>query len=321
MPDATDDRVAALERQVAELTERLSARDEARYDRRQLLRRTGAVLAAGMTGAVALPSITGAPVASAAEGDPLLAGRTTDAGGAATGLTGGSATGPTLSLGNPVPSGPALRLSPVAGGGLDAATSSAGDLTSSDDLLWYSHTSAGPTGEAATGAVYTSAFANHLEFLQEPRRVLDTRPGGSTDDAGNPVDRRTRVAAGQFVSGGRVAAGSSVVLDLSGLITGGAGVFVNLTVVAPTGPGYVTAYPTPEGTARTDGLDRPAASNLNFGRGVGSLANAALVRLGAGSRISLFTTTVAHLLVDLTAVSVFEPFSLRSGGAALRRAR
>ena len=317
-PVPTEDRVAALERQVAALSGELTAQ---RYDRRALLRRTGAALvagAAGVSGVIALPT-----VASAGEGDPLLLGRPNEAGAGPTGLT-GAGSGPTLQLGNPTASGsgvaPSLRLSPgSSGGGLDPAGAQAGDLASSGELLWYSHTSAGPGGSATTGAVYTSAFANHLEFLTEPRRVLDTRPGVATDGNGSPNDRRTRVVAGPFDAAGRLRAGRALVLDLSGLIVGGAGVFANLTVVSPAGAGFLTAYPTPDADPRTDGLDRPATSSLNFSHGTAALANFALVRLGFGNRISIFTTTEAHVLLDLTAVSVLEPFSLRQGGASLRR--
>jgi len=316
-PDPTAVRIAALERQVAELTARLDPPQE-RYDRRALLRRSAAVLAGAAGAAVALPT-----AARAAEGDQVLAGRSTDAGAASTRLSGGSAQVPTLRLANPAAAGsyaaPTLRLEPGSGsGGLDPATVTAGDLTSSADLLWYGHTSAAG-GAGVAGAVYTSAFANHLEFLEEPRRVLDTRPGGRTDEAGNPNDRRTRVVAGRFDTGGRLRGGSALVLDLSGLVRSAGGVFANLTVVAPTGPGFLTAYPAAEGAPRIDGLDRPAASNLNYPRGTSALANFALVRLGAGARISIFTTTTAHVLLDVSAVSVSEPFSLVQASPRLRR--
>lgn len=261
---------------------------------------------AGAAGALALPD----PV-SAAEGDPVLAGRTTDAGPAPTTLTGGGAGAPTLEVANPVTTGtyaaPALRLAPSGSDGLDPASVGAGDLASSGDLLWYGHAPAA-AGAGVVGAVYTSAFANHLHFLDAPRRVLDTRSGGTTDEGGNPNDRRTRVVAGQFDSAGRLLGGTSLVLDLAELTLSGVGVFANLTVVGPAGSGFLTAYPTPDGAARTDGLDRPAASSLNFVRGVPALANFAVVRLGAGGRISIYSTALAHVLLDLTAVSVAEPF-------------
>jgi hypothetical protein len=113
--------------------------------------------------------------------------------------------------------------------------------------------------------------------------------------------------------------GTSLVLDLSGLVVSGVGVFANLTVVGPAGNGFLTAYPTPAGAPRTDGLDRPASSSLNFVRGTPALANFALVRLGDGARISIYSTTLAHVLLDLTAVSVNEPFSLTQTAARLRR--
>lgn len=241
----------------------------------------------------------------------MLAGRTTDAGPVPTTLTGGAADGPTLGLVNSATTGtyaaPTLRLAPSGTDGLDPATVSAGDLASSGDLLWYGHAGAA-TGAGVTGAVYTSAFANHLQFLDAPRRVLDTRSGGTTDEGGNPNDRRTRVVAGQFDSTGRLLGGTSLVLDLSALVLSGVGVFANLTVVGPADSGFLTAYPTPDGDPRTDGLDRPAASSLNFVRGVPALANFAVVLLGAGGRISIYSTALGHVLLDLTAVSVTEPF-------------
>ena len=306
-PDPTDARVAALERQVAALTARLAPPDE-RYDRRTLLRRGGAVLAGAAGAAVALPG-----TAAAADGDAVLAGRDNQAS-APTALSGGTADDATLRLANPSTAGPyaapSLRLEPGAGAqGLDPARVDAGDLASSGDLLWYGHAGAAG-GAGVVGAVYTSAFANHLELLAEPRRVLDTRPGAATDEGGNPNDRRTRVVAGEFDAAGRLVAGSSLVLDLSGLVVSAVAVFANLTVVGPTGNGFLTAYPTAAGAPRSDGLDRPASSNLNYVRGTPALANFALVRLGEGARMSIYTTTSAHVLLDLTAVSVTEPFSL-----------
>lgn len=303
-PPPTADRVAALEQQVAALTARL----EPRYDRRALIRRGGVAVIAGAAGALALPG-----AASAAEGDPVLAGRPNDAGALPTGLSGGSGDAATLELANPADGGayaaPTLRLTPSGGDGLDPDTAAAGDLASSGDLLWYGHVSA-DSGAGVVGAVYTSAFANHLRFLDSPRRVLDTRAGQTTDGAGNPNDRRTRVVAGRFEPDGRLVGGSTLVLDLAELVLSGVGVLANLTVVAPAGSGHLTAYPTPDGAPRTDGLDRPAASNLNYVRGIPALANFCVVRLGAGGRISIYSTTTAHVLLDLSAVSVTEPFAL-----------
>lgn len=303
-PDPTADRVAALEQQVAELTARL----EPRYDRRALLRRGGVAVIAGAAGALAMPS-----AAQAVEGDPVLAGRPNDAGALPTSLSGGTAEAATLELSNPSTgspyAAPTLRLAPGGDDGLDPDLAVAGDLASGGDLLWYGHVGA-DGGAGVVGAVYTSAFANHLRFLDAPRRVLDTRPGQTTDGAGNPNDRRTRVVAGRFDELGRLLGGTTLVLDLAELVLSGVGVLANLTVVGPTGNGHLAVYPTPDGSPRTDGLDRPAASNLNYVRGTPALANFCVVRLGAGGRVSVYTTTTAHVLLDLSAVSVTEPFAL-----------
>lgn len=284
------------------------------YARRALLRRGGAVLA----GAAGVAVLGKAGAAEAAAGDPVLAGTTNDSGAATTALSGGAAVTPTLALTNPATAGsfaaPSLRLvSSAATEGLDPGTGRAGDLAASGDLLWYAHTTAAPTADAAVGAVYTSAFANHLSFVT-PRRVLDTRAGAALE-GGAPNDRRTRVVGGSFDEVGRLRAGRALVLDLSGLVTAGAGVFGNLTVVGPLGGGNLAAYPTPAGPVVTDGSDRPAVSNLNFVRGQ-AIANFALVALGDLDRITIYTTTTAHVLFDVAAFSVFEPFSASDPGAA-----
>ena len=69
-PPDPSDRISALEEQVAALTARLTEKDEERapsYGRRDLLRRSGAVLA-GAAGAVVLPGLV--QPAAAAAGDP-----------------------------------------------------------------------------------------------------------------------------------------------------------------------------------------------------------------------------------------------------------
>lgn len=301
-PESTDERIARLEATVAALA-------APGYDRRALLRRSGVVLA-GAAGALA---VTGRP-AGAAPGDPLLLGSANDAGAAATRLTGGSAAQPALLLTNPATASTAeaqyaaaaLRLAPsTAGAGLDPLSAGAGDLASSGELLHYAHTSASADGAAVVGAVYTSAFANHLAFVT-PRRVLDTRPGPPSE-SGSPNDRRTRVVDGAFDAAGRLVGGRSLVLDLSGLVSSGTGVLGNLTVVGPVGSGNLTAYPTPGGPVVTDGSDRPAASNVNFVRGQ-AIANFAALGLGDLARVTVYTTTTCHVLFDVAAFSVAEPF-------------
>ncbi len=234
-----------------------------------------------------------------------------------------AATAPALSVANPATragdggayAAPALRLPATSAAlGLDPQGSTPGDLASSGDYLWYAHVR--EADSTVVGSVYTSAFANHLEPVT-PRRVLDTRRALPGLESGAPNDGRSR-AQGRFDSAGRLQAGTSLVLDLSGLLLGEqAGVLGNLTVVSPQGSGFLAAYPTPEGSSDTTGQGRPAVSSLNFVRGA-AVANFAFVPFEAGNRISIYTTTTAHVLFDVSAFSVFDPFSTVEPGEARR---
>jgi hypothetical protein len=110
-----------------------------------------------------------------------------------------------------------------------------------------------------------------------PARVLDTRIGiggrlGALD-AGQSVDVKVTGGAGLPESGV-----SAVVL--------------NVTVVAPSAASYATVWPT--------GEPRPDASNLNFAAGQ-TVANAVIVKVGIGGRISLYNWGgSADLLVDVS---------------------
>jgi hypothetical protein len=67
-------------------------------------------------------------------------------------------------------------------------------------------------------------------------------------------------------------------------------VVLNVTATGSWARGYVTAYPC--------GLGRPLASNLNFDPGQ-TVANAAVVPVGAGGAVCLFASEATHLVVDL----------------------
>ncbi len=69
-------------------------------------------------------------------------------------------------------------------------------------------------------------------------------------------------------------------------------VVVNLTATDTAGDGYVTAWPT--------GKKRPLASNLNPTRSNDTVPNMAIVPVGKGGRISLFSSRDAELIVDIT---------------------
>jgi hypothetical protein len=113
-----------------------------------------------------------------------------------------------------------------------------------------------------TGAAYNAMV---------PARVLDTRAtssivGGATTDV--PI-------TGQ--AGGPPAGATAVAL--------------NVTVTQPSGPSYLTAWPS--------GAARPLSSNLNFVEGQ-TVPNMVIVKLGTGGKISLFTETPnSQVVVDV----------------------
>lgn len=106
-----------------------------------------------------------------------------------------------------------------------------------------------------------------------PVRVVDTRSG----------------VGGGALGAGEVRAFS--VIGTSGVPADAVGVVLNVTVTQPTVGGFLTVWP--------DGLPMPGTSNLNFVAGQ-SVANAAVVGLGAGGRIRIANAFgQAHVLVDV----------------------
>ncbi len=116
-----------------------------------------------------------------------------------------------------------------------------------------------------------------------PARLLDTRSSVAPPGTLPPPDGSRPVAA--------------TVIELpvagAGLVpAGAAAVAVNVTVDQTAAPGYVTAFPC--------GTPPPLASNVNY-LGRDTRSTQAMVGLGAGGRLCLFTYAGAHLIVDVTA--------------------
>ena len=96
-------------------------------------------------------------------------------------------------------------------------------------------------------------------------------------------------------SGGAIGAGSSrslVVTGRGGVPSSGVGaVVLNVTVVDPTGSGFMTVYPS--------GSARPEASNLNFVVGQ-TVPNLVIAKVGAGGAVTLFNSNgSSHVVVDV----------------------
>lgn len=115
-----------------------------------------------------------------------------------------------------------------------------------------------------------------------PARILETRSGPTFET----VD-------GQFEGIGRRTDGSELRLEVSGragVPADAEAVVVNITAVAPTGVGFVTAHPCL--------VNPPLASSLNFRSDVDS-GNEIVAQLDAEGDICLFNRTTTDLVVDV----------------------
>jgi hypothetical protein len=104
-----------------------------------------------------------------------------------------------------------------------------------------------------------------------PARLVDTRPNGAPINAGTPL--AFRVAGLGGVPGAGVDAA-----------------VLNVTVTEPVGAGYVVVYPC--GPV-------PWASNLNF-VATQTVPNAVVAKLDGSGNVCVWSTTPAHVLVDVT---------------------
>ncbi len=112
-----------------------------------------------------------------------------------------------------------------------------------------------------------------------PQRLFDTRP-----DASAPGHR------------GKLAAGQTIDIQVTGVgdipLDGVGAVVINLTGVQATAAGFVTAYPF--------GISLPLASNVNLDRPGATAPNLAIVPLGPGGKIRIYSSAGAHVLGDVT---------------------
>jgi hypothetical protein len=117
--------------------------------------------------------------------------------------------------------------------------------------------------------------------MLQPARLLETRPGANTVD-------------GRFRGIGRRAAGSTTTFTVStrgAVPINAAAVNLNVTAVAPSGPGYLTVYPC--GTAR------PAASSINYSVDQ-TVSNMVLTKIGTNGTVCVYTSASTHVVVDVS---------------------
>jgi hypothetical protein len=269
---------------------------------RRLLLRGGAILA-GAAGVSVIGAAMGPTAAHAEDGDSAILGEENDSETTTT-LTIKSGEGsaePVLAVVNE--SGPVLKLSPVGDGySGDLKLGELAVTREGPEIGVYG----GPGGTARTTWLATGLDLDQIPFTVPvgPVRVLDTR-----NEDGREYIRTTSTNA--FNSKGQLNAGAwmdvgIVESDFRGLEA----VFTNVIAVAPTGNGYITVYPPG---------DRPPSSTLNYVKNQ-TIANGSFVATGVADEdddwivVRIFTTTVTHVVLDLTGVTVFGVSGARSAG-------
>ncbi|HRE02980.1 MAG TPA: hypothetical protein PLV68_16900, partial [Ilumatobacteraceae bacterium] len=118
-----------------------------------------------------------------------------------------------------------------------------------------------------------------------PARLADTRPPA---EDGQTTD-------GAFLGNGRIGSTQTYpfsVANRGGLPAAPTAVALNVTVVAPTGSGFVTVWPC--------GDNRPWASSVNFAAG-DVAPNAVITKVGTNGTVCVFASGAAtHVVVDVT---------------------
>ena len=119
--------------------------------------------------------------------------------------------------------------------------------------------------------------------LDQPRRLLDSRPTGGTDD-------------GLFAGTGILYPNSTLALPVTGRVgvpANAGAVALNVTVVWAATNGFITVFPC--------GAPLPTASNVNYKMGQ-TIANAVIAKVGAGGAVCFYTEGATDLIVDVTGV-------------------
>jgi hypothetical protein len=138
---------------------------------------------------------------------------------------------------------------------------------------------------------YTSVAAAGLyTALSDPVRICDTRAGNPSTLDSPPVNQ----CNGANNSGETLAAGGNKDIQVTGISTipaGATAAVLNVTDADPAASGYMTVY--------RQGGAPPTASNLNYLAGQVT-ANRVIVPLSASGGISIYTSTSADVVVDVS---------------------
>jgi sugar lactone lactonase YvrE len=121
-----------------------------------------------------------------------------------------------------------------------------------------------------------------------PVRICDTRPNNPSDLTGAAAQ-----CNGYLNLGTTLAAGGTLNVEVAnefGVPADANAVVLNVTVVNPGAPGYITAYPTDSA--------QPVASNVNYVAGQ-VVPNLIEVGIGTGGDVSFFSSSKSNLVVDV----------------------
>jgi hypothetical protein len=160
-------------------------------------------------------------------------------------------------------------------------------LTASDADGALESASGGPL--ALTGSVTVTSPASYSPMT--PVRICDSRPGNPSGLNGPAAQ-----CNGIYDLGTTTAAGGTKVINVAtgadsiGVPPDATSVVLNVTVVNPGAPGYMTVYPT--------GQAQPASSNLNYVAGQ-TVPNLVDVGLGTGGDVSIYTSAKSNVIVDV----------------------
>ena len=149
-------------------------------------------------------------------------------------------------------------------------------------------------GHVVVGGIGVLPISGSTYNPVTPYRISDTRAGSGEPNSGQSIGPLGTLNV--QVSG--TGTGSDGVPA-----TGATAVALNLTAVAPTRAGYLTAWPV--------GLARPVASNLNFTSGQ-TVANMVVLPLGASGQVSIFNGLGSTNVV----VDVVGWFGTATGGSS-----
>ncbi|KQR16364.1 hypothetical protein ASF78_02935 [Cellulomonas sp. Leaf334] len=175
------------------------------------------------------------------------------------------------------------------GGGTPLGTTSNVNLTSAGQTV--ANLVVVPLGAGGNVSFYTSSGAHVIVdvvgYFTDQNATASSTGLFVPVTPGRLLDSRTGPAP---------AGGSQAALSPSGQLgvptSGVSAVFVNATATQTTGAGYLQLFPEGRGVAG-------ASSSVNFTGAGETVANASIGALGDGDRVTLYTSTRAHMLVDV----------------------